>query len=718
MKLLRAKFQNFRLLREVELEFSTDPKRNLTVIRAANDSGKTTVLLGLQWALYGDRALPNRGKAFRLHPIDWSTNDGPQAVISATVDYEHTTFRHSKGRTIEKTRRYRIIRTALENINGWENRAASTVELFCLEGTRTIPLHSPESEISAQLPQELREVFFTDGDRALSFIEADVSVSTKRKRVQDAIRSLLGLGILDKVLPRVRKYTLAVNKKAKSGGTTAELRGVLERLEQTERTWDDVTTDLDDAREQFAAFDSKLREIDSDIESALRAGDREQLVQEIHKAKQHVANLNKQMDAASVEHAQLFCGSVLALSLVQPLSKSALAQLTTLRERGRIPNTTVPVLQECIARGVCICGESLASAADGGSKRHRHIQGLINEAKRADDLKDVITGLYFRTRELRGNGLPTDASWVEQFREIEGKRTSLEDLRDDAGRQLRALELKVKELPDSNVQALRKIRRGYREQRDRFLARRVSCEAKLNTLERELATLKDTRERLLRAQQKGAVVLAQLEVAHDVQTVLTRAYSRITNDEVREVSRRMNTMFLEMIGVDEEQGSIIQRAEVSKEFDIVVYGPQGRKLDPDQDLNGASRRALTLAFILALARVSEVEAPNLIDTPLGMTAGYVRHSMLQTAVRESPQLVLLLTHDEIVGCEEIIDVKCGVIYTLSNPAHYPLMLVHDPSANRMGVVRCECNHRSACEVCERRVKATSPDDATPNGSRG
>jgi len=689
----------------VELDFSTDPERNLTVIRAANDSGKTTVLLGLQWALYGDPALSNRGKAFRLHPIDWTTTDGPQAVITATVDYEHTTFRHSRGRTIERTRRYRIVRTALENISDWKARAASTVELFCIEGTRTIPLPTPDSEIDAQLPQELREVFFTDGDRALSFIEADVSVSTKRKRVQDAIRSLLGLGILDKVLPRVRKYGLAVNKKAKTGGTTGELRGVLERLEQTERTWDDVTTDLNDAREQFAAFDSKLREIDSDIESALRAGDREQLAQEIRKAKRHIAKLNEQMDAASDDHAQLLSGRVLALSLVQPLTKSALAQLATLRERGRIPNTTVPVLQECIARGICICGESLSSSAEGGSRRHRHIQGLVNEAKRADDLKDVITGLYFRTRELRVDGSPTGAGWIERFQQIEGKRTNLEDLRDDAGRQLRALQLKVKELPDTNVQGLRKVRRGYREQRDRFLAKRVSCEARLSTLERELARLKDTRQRLLAAQKRGAFVLAQLEVANDVQTVLTQAYSRITNDEVREVSRRMNAMFLEMIGVDEEQGSIIRRAEVSSEFDIIVYGPHDRMLDPDQDLNGASWRALTLAFILALARVSEVEAPNLIDTPLGMTAGYVRHSMLQTAIRESLQLVLLLTHDEIVGCEELIDEKCGAVYTLSNPAHYPLMLVHDPEAKRMGVVRCECDHRSTCEVCERRVKA-------------
>ena len=39
-----------------------------------------------------------------------------------------------------------------------------------------------------------------------------------------------------------------------------------------------------------------------------------------------------------------------------------------------------------------------------------------------------------------------------------------------------------------------------------------------------------------------------------------------------------------------------------------------------------------------------------------------------------------MTHDEIKGCEEIIDDYAGAVYTLTNPAHYPRMLVHDPKS--------------------------------------
>jgi len=169
----------------------------------------------------------------------------------------------------------------------------------------------------------------------------------------------------------------------------------------------------------------------------------------------------------------------------------------------------------------------------------------------------------------------------------------------------------------------------------------------------------------------------------------------------------MNTLFLEMIGADPKQGALIKRAEISLDFDIIVYGPENRTLNPDRDLNGASRRALTLAFILALTKVSEVEAPNVIDTPLGMTSGYVKRSILRTAIKNSTQLVLFLTHDEIAGCGEIIEQYAGAHMTLTNPAHYPRMLVNDPKTSAMKAIACPCKHDEHCKICERRLDPES-----------
>lgn len=703
MKLLRARFQNFRLLRDLELDFSSDTERKLTVVRAANESGKTTILHALQWALYGDAALPAKGEGFRLHPIDWEVADGRRVPITATVEFELTTFRRGAGGLRETRRQYRIVRSAYEEVDSTARRSPSTVKLFALNETGASPIDAPEALINEELPPELRDVFFTDGDRALSFIEADVALSTKRERVQRAIRSLLGLGVIDDAIKHVRKAATEVNKQAKQIGGGSQLNKIASRLEMIDEETTILESGLDDAKQQFVAFDEKVEQTDRKIAAALQKGDKEQLKKDLETAKRKIKQLDDQLAAANKEHAALFRSRRLAGDLLAPILGRAFEKLEELHDQGKIPNTTVPVLEDRLEAEICICGESLKPGDPESHRRRAHIQKLIDDSQRADAIQKTITGLYYEARPQQTAG--NEVRWLDDYEKVVKSRDGLQLLRDEAGREFRALELQLDALPDMDIQGLRETRRQYKEQRDRYLSKRTEIDTRLSGLQREREGLSQERDRLLREQKRGARIIAELEVTQDVANVLQSAYDRITSEELRKVSDLMNSIFLEMIGADPEQGAIIRRAEISSEFDIIVYGPNNRTLNPDRDLNGASRRALTLAFILALTKVSEVEAPNVIDTPLGMTSGYVKRSILRTAVRETAQLVLFLTHDEIAGCEEIIDEAAGAVFTLTNPAHYPKMLVNDPGVAERKVLRCECDHRNECRLCQRRADA-------------
>jgi DNA sulfur modification protein DndD len=707
MKLLRAEFRNFRLLRDLELRFSGDPDRNLTVIRAANESGKTTILHALQWALYGDSALPGGGEGFRLHPIDWNAEDGARVPITATVEFELTTYRRGPSGPRETRKRYRIIRSAFEEVDSAARRTASTVKLFALNDTGTSPIDAPDAFIQDELPPELREVFFTDGDRALSFIEADVALSTKRERVQRAIRSLLGLGVIEDAIKHVRKASAEVNKQAKQFGSGSELNRIASRLETVEDETTKLETALQDAKQQFIAFDEKIEEKDRQIEAALLKGDKDKLAKELDGAKRKIKQLDDQLGAANKEHSALFRSRSLAIDVLSPVLTRAFGKLQELKDQHKIPNSTIPVLEDRLASDLCICGESLAEDDSDGRRRREHIRHLIEDSERADEFQEILTSLYFEGKSLQ----PSEggrSAWLEDYEKVFRSRSGLENLREEAGREQRAVELQLAAVPDTDIQGLRETRRQYKEQKDRFLSKRSEIETQLSGLKREREQLAHERDRLLREQKKGARILSQLEVTQDVTRVLERSFEQITRGELKKVSDLMNSIFLEMIGADPEHRAIIQRAEIGPDFDIMVYGLNQRTLNPDRDLNGASRRALTLAFILALTKVSEVEAPNVIDTPLGMTSGYVKRSILRTAIRESAQLILFLTHDEIAGCEDIIDDAAGTVVTLTNPAHYPTMLMHDPGTRERKVLVCECDHRHTCGLCERRTDAQTP----------
>ena len=703
MKLIHAEFENFRLLRHLSLDFSTDSTKKLTVIRAENETGKTTILNGLQWALYGDDALPG-SRDYRLHPIDWEVSDGEQIPISVQVDFELTKFRRGPRGLVETKKQYRIVRSAYETLSGvHQRRTSSTVRLFELTDGGSEPIEPPEPFIHEELPPELREVFFTDGDRALSFIEAAGSETAKRGRVKKAIRSLLGLGVIEDALKHVQKTGSEVNKAAKTIGADETLTQITTRLEQIENESENLEEKIEDSKLQFASFDQKLSDIQKEIEAALIKGDREKLKRDIGQVKQQLEKIDKLQTRVIKEHSNLFRSPLLLRDLLAPVLKTGLEKLNELEAQGKIPNATIPVLEERLKATTCICGESLDLSDTEGKHRRDHIQCLIDESRKADALQGRITDLYYSSRSLKLEDVTDSERWVTEYDEVIERRYQLESVRDEHGKKFKALEIQLDSIPDTDIQGLRAVQRDYKNQRDRFNTDWIKYETQLDEIRREHRSLVMQRENLLRQQRKGARILARLEVVSDVEGVLKNSYDQMTNEELAKVSQLMNNIFLEMIGADPEQGAIIRKAEISDDFDILVYGPNDRSLNPNRDLNGASRRALTLAFILALTKVSEVEAPNVIDTPLGMMSGYVKRSVLKTAIRESSQLVLFLTRSELADCEEILDAEAGQVITLTNPAHYPRMLVNDPQVKERMVLRCECSHRQECELCQRQM---------------
>ena len=703
MRLLRAEFTNFRLLRDLILAFPTDTNKTLTVIRAENESGKTTILNGLQWALYGDDALPGKRREYRMHPIDWDTSDGNRVPVTVEVDFETKTVRRSPTHgLIESTQPYRIIRSTYDVLrgDGWQP-GPSNVRLFKLTERGSVPVDPPEARIKEELPEELREIFFTDGDRALSFIEADVSATTKQERVRKAIRSLLGLEVIEGAMGRVKRTASEVNKEVKDTVPDHELARVAGELNELEDEQERIEQRISDSDQQFVSFDERYAAIEKQIEDLLTKGNRDDLKHEKEQTRRRIDQVDGELADSKKRHAALFRSLALSRELMASVVDSSLAKLDELRDQGKIPNTTIPVLEERLNALTCICGEPIKGHDPGTGRRRQHIKDLIEKSRNADALQSTITDLYYASRPLQMDQGSPEQNWRFLYHRVAAHRDNLLSEREQLGLQEKALEARIAQIPDHDIQGLQRTRSNYRNQRDRFNAERTRHRADLENIRKQRDVLQRQYRQLLGQQDKGARFMADLEVAQDIQNILSHAYERLTTEELAKVSTRMNTIFLEMIGADPSQGAIIQGAKITEQFEITVSGPNGRLLNPDRDLNGASRRALTLAFILALTKVSEVEAPNVIDTPLGMMSGFVKKSVLTTTIRESSQLILFLTRSEIADCEDILDAEAANVITLTNPAHYPVMLVNDPQVHERTILQCECDHSQECTTCQR-----------------
>lgn len=697
IQLLDVKFVNFRSLRNVQLQFSCDEESPLTVIRAENAIGKTTILTAMTWALFGDSALlPVKRSTFRLHPLDWDTmTEGERCEISVEVKFATIDERN------QEVSYYHLIRNTadLVQVDGRYQPQADSLSLLrkTANGFQAVKNPSAFIENSVLLPS-LKDIFFIDGDRALAFIEAAGERSSKRKRVEAAVRQLLGIDILEVAQRHVKEArseaVRAVRAEAKGTGLE-ELAG---REELINLRVSNLRISIEEMQADRTATDVRLTKARMALQQILVSGggDKKRIAEDLKNSESKLVAERKHYEDSVKHLRRQLNGSTLLSALVEPAVRKASAKLRELEEQKIIPNTLPDIVLDRLERGVCICGASVVP----GTKGHEILCEVITETQRLGEHHEVLMHLN-SSANRRLNELASAPVWLEDASNAQSAVAHSNQLISDLEKEVAELHVRIKNLPDRNITEAEDLVRTEETLRDEVMTDLAKSEGQLAVLENELAKISRERQTAASKEKRYLKRLAEERAANDLLDVINGTIDTLQIDTLGEVSSKMNDIFMNMIVTDvESPAGNIRRAELTPEHDIVVHGPEQRMLDPDRDLSGAQRRALTLAFILALVSVSGVRAPNIIDTPLGMTSGEVRKAVVRYAAENSTQLILFLTSDEIKGVENLLDKFAGRVYTLSHSDHYPKRLKNPPPTSRSETLVCECDYRSWCQVCE------------------
>lgn len=704
MKLISAKVKNFRLLKDVTLDFSTDPKKKLTVIRAANETGKTTCLYALLWCLYGSKALPQKGH-YSLYPSGTASRNG-KVNVQVEIDFELELIEsNDRGATSYKSGRYKMERSCVEhqpdNNNGYRETEIRKLWRSTPTGVTLLDSNETNHLIESALPESLKNVYFTDGDSAMSFIEAAASQGQKRKRVASAIESLLGLNILDSTIKHIGQVATRFSQEVDNRDYANEIESINNKILNCEDDIADWDADLALSSDNLTRLLTEHQQVVGKREEVLRLGNKEALINRQQKAKRIVEEQDKNERTIIKRLALHSYGEIASRLLLKQQIHKAQDRLNSMNRSRQLPKVNIPILEELLDRNTCFCGNDLTAKLNDGSTPKDSLRAAIENSRQSDAIQEAASSLFYSIRSILLDDI--GKRWIDEYSILMQELSICSSTKKSTESDLKRIEEEIRAIDDSQLQLLtqhkNKLESEIQIERSNITRLETSIDnssEQKREYEYKLSTLRGKLGRINNS-------AFNWDLSKYVKEVFVHIVDRLKHDEIEKVSKEMNRIFLSMIGQSiDNNNSLITKAQLTKEFDIVVYGPHGHRLNPDQDLNGASRRAITLAFILALTKVSEVEAPNIIDTPLGMMSGYVKQSVLTNIIMEGSQPILFLTHDEIKGVEEILEKYAGKIYTLTNPSHFPKMLVNQPKSELFSVVRCECSHRKSCKVCERK----------------
>ncbi len=700
MKFIEVRFRNFRILHDLRINFSTNSRLPFTVLRAENATAKTTILSALQWILFGEDGLPLHGKGYRIHHLDWNVEDSKTVDIEVELKFEHTFERHDPGGSLIKTTQaYLARRTAEEEIlgpNQW-NRTKSLFTMYKQSNSGWTPVPNAEIRLRQIMGSNLKDIFFLDGDRALTFITSDISKNDKRKLVRSAIRDMLDVEILEKVRSRVDKTISQIRTKERDFPEAKEVVETGDRVTELKNKLHKKEEKLKGINSDLAGILPLIKGTEDKIKDVLVKGDKEKLKEELSTAQVDLVNVRKRSKELAGEHSELFGAESLNLHLLANDVQRTDRLLDKLEKKGQIPRSALPILRGYLQTEECICQRPLTK----GSIEYKRVEELIARQESASETDDRLTQLLYIASGKLHDLEQGDPKWQSEVRRVISERNDMEKSVKEIETKVKQLETTVAGLPDANITFLTSQLKMYREQKTELDQNKGGLEAELPVLKGAARIETNRYEKLLSKSKASKRLKSDYLAAADVFGVIDEVYKAIEKSEIPEVSETMNRFFLDMIRSDPERNAIMRRAEVTKDYDITVYGPKKRILNTDSDLNGASLRALTLSFVLSLIKVSGVAAPNVIDTPLGMMDPLIKQSVLEILVSNSVQPILFLTSSEIRDCEGFLDEKAGLVTTLINTSHYPEKLKNEPPGGSFPrAITCSCNHRQFCDICE------------------
>lgn len=702
MKLIQAKFSNFRLLKDISIDFSTDNEKKLTIIRAENGTGKTTLMSGLIWGLYGSKVVKEK-----LYPMSLVDEDQTTSKIKTEVqiDFEIEEAISRDSRTVIQIKSYRLTRSVISKVvasgqNYSQEQDATNLLEKVDSGYEPVMQSRIQSLIERSLPSHLKDIYFTDGDAALTFIESTATATEKRHRVKKAIESLLSMKDLEALIKTVKDVRRTFAKQVDNTDYGKKLNEAETTLNENEEWLEGIEEELTELSAKCKEAEAEFKKNRERIEEQLKLGDKEVLVREVRRYEGLVAKTRESIKSAIKRQCDLLNSLAVAKSLISPKLEKARKLLEEMNDKDKFPMQFIPVLKHALQKEECLCGAKLTANTADGQKKIDYMTHIIEDCKQIDLLNKRASDLFFGSNHYMQSD--DDRPWLDDYEEELNTFFKLNSTRDDQAAMLAEKGRQIDGLDDNLLKVYR--------QKEKTIG------ASLNELKQEIIISNEEKRRA-----KEKIVSAKLDVEASSKKVgknnkaggkyalsdvllniYEATYNKIKTTELEKVSLEMNRIFLSMIGAESgiNSNGMIRGCKLTSEFDIEVFGPNNQPLNPDTELNGASRRAITLAFVLALTKVSNVTAANIIDTPLGMTSGLVKKSILENLVKQGTQIIMFLTYDEIKGVEDVLDKYSGKSVTLSFSGHYPRMLKNEPLRQGESFL-CQCSHRECCAICER-----------------
>lgn len=586
---------------QFDLSPAANGERPVILVRGHNGGGKTTFLEAVRLALYGKRALGPRVarsdyEAYLLRRIHVLAEE---RAASVTLSFS----RHEEGRTVH----YEVHRA-------WAARGTSvidSIELIC-DGIPfdDIPSEDWDHYLEDMIPSGISQLFFFDGEKI-----QDIADDTTTDGLRDAIRSLLGLDLIDQLRSDLALYTARRDPSGADVDLEAierDLRAAKTELVVLEENAAQDRADRGRAERQIAKAQKAF-----DAEGGAAALDRTGLKQTLKEVERRIGWLQS--------HLTRLAESPLPLGLAPKL----ISRLNDVVSQGSFSAGAEAIGEFLDAFE--ISNETKASNRLDWTESHfSAIRAFLDDA--CCDTGDIV--------------LDADPTWIKS--RIDMVDPSLRGQAAELGRELDAaqhrqavLKKQLRNFDEAAAHKSLEILKTAEYERGRAEARLMTKEHAISSLRYRIGRLENERDRALDVELDTALALHKIDLGQRVRAALAAYEARVLERRITSLSQHFVDCFNGLI----RKKRLLSSVRIDPDtFDIALVGAEGVEI-PKEVLSAGERQIFAISMLWALGKTSGRELPMIIDTPLSRLDRTHRKSLMRDYVPEASRQIILLCSD-------------------------------------------------------------------------
>ena len=342
-----------------EILFSTDDKKNVTIVLGDNTSGKTTIATAIRWGLYGEVALDIRKKNQEYQLLNNEVLELMDPNAKAAVSVEIT--------FVNEEKRYKLYREIMykRNYPGFTAKKLYQSKKLSMgdvsetnEMTIEIDENDIENRINDWFPRYLSSYFLFDGEKW-----NEPSMTGVKDSIKESVHKLTGIAAVQSAM-----YHL------KDMGRNSVISKMKQKISGSGAIYDNLKADIDKNLYQMEKIKEEIQNIENSIKNL------EQKIEEVeeflstnHVTEERQKRSHELKDLLDVQQKNVLihyknivtqfskCGYQY---LAKPMMELALNMLKSVNlERRDIPYMRQATIDYLLEKGECICGHKIKNGS-------------------------------------------------------------------------------------------------------------------------------------------------------------------------------------------------------------------------------------------------------------------------------------------------------------------------------------------------------------------